>query len=117
VYTTPALSVTNSIPATPIIVGSEKRLVAALQTGVDIVDDRELRGGPFSSWAYHVPDGAGIGRAQLEPGAGVDLDRIDEAPADKLSPGDQRNRRPHVFLYQMQAIDRRLVIQPVDIIA
>ena len=58
---------------------------------------------------------ADIGRAQLEPLAGVDLDRIEKPAADELGAGDQRVRRADVLLQQMQPVDRRLVIGAGDI--
>src|SRR6266446_5102599 len=97
------------------VVGGQKRLVAARQSGVEIVDDRELRARLFTGRARRIADGADIGRAQLEPVAGVDLDRIHEPPADELGAGDQRHRRPDVLLQQVQTIDRRLVIRSIEI--
>src|SRR5213078_4235078 len=100
-------------------VGGEKRLVALLQAGIDVVDDREFGAKCAISLgagrAEPVVDGTHVSGAQFEPVAGVDLDRIEEPAADELGAGDQRLRRPYIFLKQMQAIDRWLVIGAVQI--
>jgi len=55
--------------------------------------------------AERVVDRAHVGRAKLEALAGVDLDRVEETPADELAAGDERPVRPHVLLDQPDAVD------------
>ena len=82
----------NSIPATSMPFCGEEGLVAALQRRVDAADDREFGARLLAGRAECVADLADIGRAQLEPVAGVDLDRVEKPAADELGAGDQRRR-------------------------
>ena len=91
----------------------EKSLVAAPQHGVDVVDDRELGARLRAGRAEGLADGAGIGRAQLEAVADIDLDRVEEPAADEFGAGNQRHRRPHILLNQVETVGRRLVFQAV----
>ena len=56
-----------------------------------------------------VADGTGVGRAELEAVAGIDLDRVKKPPADEFGACDDRTRGADIFLQQVQAIHRRFV--------
>ena len=95
---------------------SKECLVAVLQTGIDVVNDRKLRARLISGRAERVADRAIIGRAQFKPLACVDLDGIHELAPDELGASDHRGRRLYILLQQMQAIDRRVIILAGQII-
>ncbi len=99
------------------VVAGKKLLETVLQRGVDVFDDREFGARLFSGGAESIADGADIGRAQLEAVAGIDLDRVHEPAADELGASDQRCRGGDVLLQEMQAVDRRLVIRAVEVVA
>src|SRR5260370_899672 len=84
---------------------------------MDGVEDGEVGAGVCAGGAERIADRAGVGWAQLETVAGIDLDCVHEPAADELGAGDQRDRSADVLLQEMEAVDRGLVIRTVEVIA
>ena len=57
-----------------------------------------------------------VGRAELEPGAGVSGEGIEELAADDLDPCDVAPDRIQVFLQQRDPVNRMLVVVPVYVV-